>query len=329
MREACILLLAAAFARGQNDVTFRASVNLVHVDAEVLAADGRILTGLAKSDFRVFDEGKEQPIVQFASEEEPLDLILLFDVSGSMRAVVQSVAEAAREGLEELRPGDRVAVMVFNTHSRMIARFTEDLDAVERTIREDVVGTPFGGGTFIQEAVDDAALTFMHEKRTHHRRAVLIITDNIGTRTRREMTVVRDFWEADAILTGLIVSNPTFEKVHTVARILGPQTIFLEAGMKGIAQKTGGDFIRSAEPGPAFRDAMHRIRSRYGLYYELPKSKAGTRRRVRVELSAEAAKRFPKSRVHSRTGYMVPVTETPEIQAPASPSTPARIRPIP
>src|SRR5258708_7578946 len=134
------LLLASALALAQDDVTFRSGVALVHIDAEVTSSDGSILTGLTKADFRVLDDRKEQTILHFSAEEEPLDLILLFDISGSMHAVVQGVATAAREGLRELRQGDRVSVMVFNTRARVIAPFTEDLDAVDRTIQNDVLG---------------------------------------------------------------------------------------------------------------------------------------------------------------------------------------------
>lgn len=290
----------------QEPAVFRANVSLVHVDAAVTDAGGRILTGFAKNDFRVFDERKEQPIVQFSAEEQPLDLILLFDVSGSMRPVVQDVAFAAHEGLSELRPGDRVSVMVFNSGSRVISPFTEDLAEVERTIQNDVLSLRFGGGTHIQQAVDDAALCFMAEKRSERRRAVLIVTDNIGMRTRREETVVRDFWEADALLSGLIIRDAAEQTMHTIRSIASPQTLAMEAGMTGIAQKTGGDAIHSAEPGTAFRDMMHRMRSRYSIYYAMPQGKAGTARGIRVELTAAAAKRFPKAHVLSRHGYIVP-----------------------
>jgi VWFA-related protein len=301
-----LLVIATVLGFAQETAVFRAGVALVHVDAEVTGADGRILTGLTQDDFRVLDERKEQAILHFSAEEEPLDLILLFDISGSMDAVVQGVASAAREGFQELRPGDRVSVMVFNSQSRVISGFTDDLDAVDRTIRDEVLTLRFGGRTLIQEAVDDAANRFLHEKRTRRRRAVLIITDNIGQRTRRETTVVRDFWEADAILSGLIVSNPAFQAIRTIGIITGPQNLLLQAGMAGIAEKTGGDAIHSHDPGTAFRDAMHRIRSRYSLYYALPQAKAGTTRSVHVELTPEAAKRYPKAHVRARTGYLVP-----------------------
>jgi len=303
-------LLAIASAAAQDppgDVVFRGGVSLVHVDAEAVDQEGRILGNLHKEDFRIFDNRKEQTIVQFAAEDQALDLILLFDISGSMRAVVQKVAAAAHEGFQELQPGDRVSVMVFNSRSRVVSPFTEELAEVERVIQEDVLSMRFGGSTMIQQAVDDAALRFLHEPRTQRRRAVLIITDNIGMRTRREETVVRDFWEADALLSGLIIANPAFETMRTVGMILGPQNLLLQAGMKGIAQKTGGDAVRAEDPASAFRDAMRRIRTRYSLYYPLPQAKPGTKRLIRVELSPQAAKQYPKARVRARTGYIVPV----------------------
>jgi len=306
MRRIVGILWAASLVCAQDPVTFRAGVSLVHVDAEVLGEDGRILTGFHKEDFRVFDERKEQPILQFAAEEQPLDLILLFDISGSMRGVVQEVANAAHQGLHELQSGDRVCVMVFNSGSREIAPFTEDLDAVDRTIQNDVLGVNFGGGTLIQAAVSDAAMRFRREPHTERRRAVLIVTDNMGRRTRREASVVEEFWESDAILSGLIVRNPTYQAMRTVGIILGPQNLAMEAGMKGIAEKTGGDSLTANEPGSAFAEAMRRIRTRYSLYYALPEAKPGVTRTNRVELTTAAAQRSPKSRVRARTGYVVP-----------------------
>jgi VWFA-related protein len=305
MRLAAILILGCvAFA--QEAPTFKIGVSLVHVDAEVVSEDGRILTGFGKSDFRVLDDGKEQPIRQFSAGDEALDLILLFDVSGSMRPKVQEVAAAAREGVQELRHGDRVAIMVFNTRTRMVAPFTDDLEAVQRSIQEDVMSLPFGGGTFIQSAVSDAAKRIMREPRSERRRAVLIITDDYGQRTHRESTVVHDLWEADALLTGLIVRSQAVQTFQTINTIMHPYMFGLQVGVKGIAEKTGGDFIHSGEAGAAFEESMRRIRSRYSLYYAMPEVKPGSRRTIHVELSGDAAKRYPKAKVRARTGYIVP-----------------------
>jgi VWFA-related protein len=306
MRVGAILGLAVWAAFSQDAPTFRTGVALVQVEAEVTAADGRLLTGFTKDDFRILDEGVEQPIAQFSWDEEPLDLILLFDISGSMRPKVQQVASAARQGVQELRAGDRVAVMVFNTHSRMVTDFTEDLDAVQRTIQEDVLALKFGGGTYIQNAVDDAALRLAKQPRTRRRRAVLIVTDDFGQRTRRESSVVRDFWEADALLTGLIVRSAAAHTLHTFNTVTHPYLVSLEVGIKGVAEKTGGDFIQASDAGSAFQESMRRIRRRYSLYYVQPEGNPGSTRTVRVELQGGAAKQNPKARVRARTGYTVP-----------------------
>jgi VWFA-related protein len=299
-------LLFASLAFGQGSPTFQAGVSLVHIDAEVAAQDGRILDGFTKDDFRIFDNGKEQRILNLSAGDEALDLILLFDVSGSMRPKVAQVAAAAREGVGELRPGDRVAVMVFNTRTRVVAPFTEDLEAVQGSIQRDVMSLRFGGGTFIQSAVSDAARRLMREPRTSRRRAVLIITDDYGQRTRRESSVVRDLWEADALLTGLIVRSAAVQTIQTINTIMHPYMLSIQVGVKGIAEKTGGDFIRSGDPGGAFQESMRRIRSRYSLYYAMPEGRPGARRSLRVELSGAAARRHPKARVRARTGYIVP-----------------------
>ncbi|SPE26699.1 putative von Willebrand factor, type A [Candidatus Sulfopaludibacter sp. SbA3] len=306
MRYLVALMACGLLCRAQDDVTFHAGVSLVHVDAEVTSADGRLLTGFTKADFRLLDEGKPETIANFSADEQPLDLILLFDVSGSMRAVVGEVAASAHEGLQELRKGDRVCVMVFNSRSWALAPFTEDLDAVARTLENDLMRQRFGGGTLIQAAVDAAAERLRAEKRSERRRAVLIVTDNMGMRTMREETVVRDYWEADAILSGLIISNPKFQTMNTIATIMGPQRLLMQAGMKGIAEKTGGDAIKSDDPGRAFQQMMHRIRSRYSLYYPMPTDKPGKPHTIRVELIGEAAKTNPKAVIHARKGYLMP-----------------------
>jgi len=299
--RAWLFLLCAGVAGAQEGTVFRAGVSLVHVDAEV-TQEGRILSGLTKNDFRVLDEKKEQTIVHFSAEEQPLDVIPLFDASGSMRPMVSKVADAARTALKELREGDRVGVMAFSFRSRVLLALTEDLAEVERTIRQDVMSQGFKGGTWIQNAMDHAAREFIQQKRTERRRAVLVITDNQGQRTRSSSSVVRDFWEADALLSGLIVGR----QVPAALLVLAPQMAPIRVGIGPVAEQTGGDAIHADDPGAGFQEMMHRIRSRYSLYYSLPEAKAGSRRSIRVELAGDAAKLVPKARVRARTGYVVP-----------------------
>jgi len=97
-----LVAFLCAIACGQSPPTFTARVSLVHVDVGVTVTDGRILTGLSQGDFRVLDDGKVQVITGFLAEEQPIDLILLVDISGSMHTQVARIASAAREAFREL-----------------------------------------------------------------------------------------------------------------------------------------------------------------------------------------------------------------------------------
>jgi VWFA-related protein len=288
----------------QEAPTFRSDVSLVRLDAEV--TDGiRTLHGFRKEDFVIKDNGQPQQVLYFSQDEVPLDLILLFDISGSMRPNVERVADSANTALTELRPGDRVAIMTFHRSSRIVAQFTEDLAAVERTINERVVGGKFGGGTRLLAGVDDAAKYFLEQPRNERRRAVLILTDDYGQRSRKSSTVIHHLWEADASLSGLIIRGAGEQALNTVAMAMNPLLLALREGMEGVADKTGGDTLKGGNAGEDFREMMRRIRQRYSLYYAMPQGKTGEQRMVRVELSSEALSRYPHARVRAPKGYIM------------------------
>ena len=289
----------------QDAPAFRSEVALVHVDVEV--TDGtRTLSGFRKEDFFVRDNGQPQKVLYFSHDEEPLDVILLFDISGSMRPKVAKVAASAHTALAELRPGDRIAIMTFHGSSRVIAPFTDDLAEVERSINDRVLNGKFRGSTHLLAGVDDAAEYFMDQQRTQRRRAVVILTDNYGQRSRRASTVVHNLWEADASLSGLIIRGGSDQAIMNTARVMNPLILAMSEGFEGVAEKTGGDTIKGGDPGENFRELMRRIRQRYSLYYAMPQGKAGENRTLRVDLSAEALAHNPNSRVRARKGYVMP-----------------------
>jgi VWFA-related protein len=309
LRTFLACLLVAVVCHAQEEPAFSTGVSLVHVDAEV--TDGnRSLAGFHKEDFLITDNRVPQHILYFSQDVEPLDLILLFDISGSMRPKIEKVAATSRRAFTELRAGDRVAVMAFNSSSNIVAPFTEDLSAVARTISDDVVGGRFGGGTRLLAAVDDAAEYFLRERRTQRRRAILILTDNYGQRSRRGSTVVHHLWEADALLSGLIIRSPGETAVKTAMLVSSPLTILIQEGMAGVAEKTGGDTLKADDTDDALRDSMRRIRSRYSLYYAMPPGNPGEQRQVKVELSRDALSRYPTAKVRARKGYLVPGRKT-------------------
>jgi VWFA-related protein len=299
-----LYLTMALICSAQEAPTFRSDVALVRVDAEVTNGT-KTLNGFRKEDFIVKDKGQPQQILYFSREQVPLDVILLFDISGSMRPNVERVAASAHTALAELHPGDRVAIMTFHRSSRIVAPLSEDLAAVERTINDKVVDGRFGGGTRLLAGVDDAAKYFLEQPRNERRRAVVILTDNYGQRSRQGSTVVHRLWEADASLSGLIIRRPGDQVVNTVAMAMNPLILALREGMEGVAERTGGDTLKADNAGEDFREMMRRIRQRYSLYYAMPQGKPGEQRMVKVELSSEALSNYPKARVRAPKGYVV------------------------
>jgi len=162
--------LLALVSQAQDLPTFRSDVSLVHVDAGVLSQDGSAVTGLSRTDFRITEDGVEQEIVAFSAELEPLDLILLLDVSGSMRRSIRKVATTRARAIRELRDGDRVLVMTFNSSSRQIGVLTADRRAIAESM-DTVKDVRVSGGTRIEDAVQDAANVFirLHERERRSR----------------------------------------------------------------------------------------------------------------------------------------------------------------
>jgi hypothetical protein len=85
------------------------------------------------------------------------------------------------------------------------------------------------------------------------------------------------------------------------------ETKIVESGANAIVDRTGGATIVAGTPGDAFRDSVHYVRSGYAIYYAQPDATPGSERKVQVELTPEAAKRYPGVRVRARSGYIVPL----------------------
>ncbi len=219
-----------------------------------------------------------------------------------MRHKVEEIAAASQAATEQLRPLDRVSVMVFNTHSRPVSPFTSDSKTTERAIQQ-VLELPFHGGTAIRNAVHDAANRFItiDDRKDQCRRAVLVVTDNVGIPNRTETSVVDNLGEADALLSGLIVRNLAAN--ISVVGLLSPLGVKRPGGIEGIVEKTGGDVIASDDLATSFPEMIRRLRSRYSLYYRVPEDQVERQRTVHLELAPETMQRYPRARVRARQSY--------------------------
>ena len=289
-------------ARGQEPaepVTFRTGVASVRVDAQVFEGT-RAVAGLTKADFQLYDNNAAQAITYFDQEREPVTLLLVLDVSGSMARHLEQMAAESRTALKGLRAGDLVGVMVFSRHSKVTTPFTADLSRVSDELKTAIREKDLGSGTQINAALQDAAKMFLEQAPATGRRAVLIVTDNLGVNYQlSDETVIRALQDANTVCNSIIVGRS--RKSEKESRFRNPD--FSYADVFGIAEETGGDAMKSDKAGEAFGDILERIRSRYSLHYGSPGGEPGVFRAIRLELTAAAKARFPRATMRYRKGY--------------------------
>src|SRR5881392_1520236 len=107
--------------------TFRAGSDVVRVFATVLDREGRLVTSLTKEQFEVRDDGKPQPITQFDNSPQPIRLIIMLDVSGSMEGNLPLLRASADQLFTRLRPEDVIRVGTFGHEIAISAAFTHDV----------------------------------------------------------------------------------------------------------------------------------------------------------------------------------------------------------
>ncbi|MGE5570059.1 MAG: VWA domain-containing protein [Rhodospirillales bacterium] len=309
-----VLAFSAACLPGAgDDFVFRTDVSLVRVDAHVLDRDSRTLSGLGPEDFVLIDNGRRREISHFAREAMPVDVVLLLDVSGSMRPHVERIAAASRKALRVLGNDDRVAIMVFDRETRVRMSFRNSRGGVEREFDRLLDQETFDGGTDITRGLLDAAAYVGSRGRSDARRAVVILTDDQTERDRDEERVSRALLRADAVLMALIAPDAMgrmwrspggiiFGRRRSV--VVGPGT--KSAGTAAIARESGGDSMPVDEAN-ALETALSRIRERYALYFHLPEgTRPGQEQIIDVQLTEATRARHPAAQVRFRRVYLAP-----------------------
>jgi VWFA-related protein len=329
-----------------SDVVYRSDVSLVRVDAQVVDRDNRAVTGLTERDFVLREDGRPQQIRNFASENMPLDVLMLLDVSASMRPHVQRIASAAHDALRVLGADDRVAIMVFDRTTRVRMPFRSSRSDVDKEFEALLRHETFHGGTDITRGLLDAADYIGRQGRRDARRAIVIVTDDQTERDRDEEAVSRALTRADAVLSALIAPDAMQYRTRgghggggggswpgggpsiggPLGGIIlgrrgsgggrgpggggpgmgGPHT--QSAGTEEIARRSGGDSM-PVDDSSSLESTLERLRQRYALHFHLPQGvKPGEERQVEVALSDTALQRHPGAEVRYRREYITPST---------------------
>src|SRR5271165_559726 len=201
------LLTACWPAAAQDQITFHSDVALARVDAQVVDSGNRAVTHMRAEDFLVRVDGKPAPIRNFASEEMPVDVLFLLDVSASMRPHVQRIADASGQALTVLGKDDRMGIIVFDRSTRVRLPFSSNRQDVQREFDRLLRQERFNGGTDITLAMLDAADYMRQHGRRDARRAIVILTDDQTEFDRDDADVGRALARADTVMCALIAPD--------------------------------------------------------------------------------------------------------------------------
>ncbi|MGA7411404.1 MAG: VWA domain-containing protein [Bryobacteraceae bacterium] len=279
--------------------TIKSDVELVLLDVAVKDNKGAFVTGLERHNFEVFEEGRPEPITQFASIDTPVTVGLVVDNSGSMRPKRAEVITAGLAFAEESNPHDEFFVVNFNNYivpglpSRV--PFTDNIQLLRKALYH---GVPTG-----RTALYDAIATALSHIQ-------------LGARDKRTLIVVSDGGdnESQISLADLLhVIQSSRVTIYTVGLFDREDRDRNPGVLRKIANISGGEFYMPPsldDVGPAFHKISQEIRSRYTIGYLPDPHIDRSAHRVRsIKVIAKAD--HQKLAVHTRTSYsLTPLSQT-------------------
>ncbi|HEY0004411.1 MAG TPA: VWA domain-containing protein [Pyrinomonadaceae bacterium] len=304
---ALVALLPAAPSLAQqpeSDEVVKVNTDLVVLDAQVInKKTGQPVADLKREDFELYEDGIKQEIRYFSRDELPLSIMLLLDVSGSVRPIIEQIGEGALNALQRLKPQDEVAVMAFATRAELVQDFTRDRKLIAEKIRAASKLDYIGNGTYLSEALFEAAVHMPVAANPSSRRVVIVVTDNIAPLGDKE-TVQRtmtELFESGSVVYGLIVRA-------ALGKLANVLTFGLIRGVKTFSEQTGGEIINAdkKEVDDKLSEMVSHLRTRYSLGYIPSNTKEDDRlRRLQLKLTPAALGRKGKVKmaVTTRQGY--------------------------
>lgn len=279
-------------ARGE--ATIRKSVDLVLVPVTITDKTDRLITGLDKENFKVYENKHEQPIQHFSSEDAPVSIGIVLDTSSSMNSKINRAQEAVREFCKNANPEDEYFLITFADQPNNATQFISNPEEFERQL---VYAVP-RGKTALLDAVY-LGLQKMHDAK-NPRRALLIISDGGDNHSRyTEHEIVSQVKESDVAVYSIGIYDRTFP---TEEELLGP------ALLSSLAHFSGGRSFAVDDPAdlPAVATRVsEELRNQYVLGYRPQEMKKdGKWHKIRVRL--QIPKGWAFLTVRARSGYYAP-----------------------
>jgi len=269
------------------------NVDLVNVLFTTTDKKGKFIPDLRREDFKVYEDGKPQPITNFSAETNlPLTIALLVDTSGSVRDRLRFEQDAAIEFFDStlIQGKDRALVITFDSGIDLIQDYTDDTEKLSKSIRT----MRAGGGTSLYDAIYLAAARKLAQQTG--RRIMVVISDGDDNSSRVSMTEALETVQRNDVVIYTISTNSTGMGGEKKGR--GDKVL------KRFAEETGGRMFspfKFEDLDSNFRNISEELRLQYALAYRPANLVAdGTFRKIRVE---PADKRYI---VRARNGYYAP-----------------------
>jgi Ca-activated chloride channel family protein len=184
---ACLLSITLAAQQGK----FRAGIELVSLNVTVTDG-GKYVTGLEQDNFEIFEDGAKQTISFFSKVQQPIALAILLDTSNSMEDKLATAQEAATGFVRRMKKEDVIEVIDFNSRVLIPQTFTNDMNALERAIRQ----TSVNGSTSLYNAIY-VSLRGLKDERAKsaeeiRRQAIVVLSDGDDTSSVIEYDDVLD-----------------------------------------------------------------------------------------------------------------------------------------
>ena len=273
----------------------RMNVDLVLVPVTVTDPMNRLVTGLEKEDFQIFENGAQQKIKSFASEDAPVSIGIVFDLSGSMGSKLVRARESIVEFIKTANPQDEFFVIGFNDRPELIEDFTnsvEDIQARLATVRS-------GKRTALLDAIY-YAMVKMKDAR-HERKAILVVSDGGDNNSRYTAGELRaQVRESDVELYAIGIFDAY---ASTPEERSGP--VLLD----DLSEETGGRMFRVddlSEMSDIAEKISTELRNQYVIGFRPEDlTRDGKWRKVKVKINPPQG--LPPLTIHARTGYYAPL----------------------
>lgn len=280
--------------------TLRVDSNLVLVPVSVCDPMNKPVTGLEKEHFKVFDDKVEQTITHFAMDDEPVDVGLVFDISGSMGNKLRRSRMAAADFFKTANPEDAFFLVEFNDAPKLVVPLTKDTGELQNQL------------TFAESkgrtALLDAIFLAMHEmkKSTKTRKALLIISDGGDNSSRyTEGELKARVRESDVLVYSIGIFESGGGRDRSPEESNGP------ALLSDLAQATGGRYFDVEDinemPDIAAKIGIE-LRNRYVIGYSpTVTARDGKYHHVQVKVVPPRGLGLPTLKAYWRPGYYAPV----------------------